>query len=77
MSVKQRHDSLRQVVAELARSLAPTVTMWEVEPRFPCATDEIRLDTALLEEHVHSVTKVLPHADLLLVRGNTRELLDV
>lgn len=72
VSVKQRHDSVKQVLAELARSCGYHV---EVEPRFP-ATVETRLDT-VTGEHVHSVSKLLAHGDLLLVRGNTRQLIDV
>ena len=70
--MKQRHDSVKQVLAELARSCGFHV---EVEPRFP-ATVETRFDAAT-GAHVQSVTKPLAHGDLLLVRGNSRQLIDV
>jgi hypothetical protein len=47
----------------------------EVEPRFP-ATVETRFDAAT-GAHVQSVSKPLAHGDLLLVRGNSRQLIDV
>ena len=56
VSVKQRHDSVKQVLAELARSCGFHV---EVEPRFP-ATVETRFD-AVTGAHVQSVTKPLAH----------------
>ena len=72
VSVKRRHDLLKQVLAELARSCRYHV---EVEPRFP-ATVECRLDPVTMRsvQHVH---RPLAHGDLLLVRNQTRQLIDV
>jgi hypothetical protein len=72
VSVKQRHDELKQVLAELARSCGYRV---EVEPRFPVAVST-RYDPAT-GQHVHCVSKTDEHGDLLLVRGSTRQLIDV
>lgn len=72
VSVKRRHDALKQVLAELARSCGYHV---EIEPRFP-ATVEMRLDVTT-GERVRVVTRPLTHGDLLLVRNSTRQLIDV
>ena len=74
VSVKQRHDDIKQVLAELARSCGYRV---EVEPRFP-VTVETRYDpTPGSRQHVQHINKPGQHGDLLLVRGSTRQLIDV
>ena len=60
------------VLAELARSCGYHV---EIEPRFP-STIETRLDPAT-GELTQSAHQALPHGDLLLVRHNERQLIDV
>ena len=72
VTVKQRHDALKQVLAELARSCGYHV---EVEPRFPTIF-ETRLDNATGQfvQHIHRTDE---HGDLLLVRNNVRQLIDV
>jgi hypothetical protein len=71
VSVKQRHDALKQVLAELARSCGYQV---EVEPRFPPII-ETRIDsTGQFVQHTHRTHE---HGDLLLVRSNVRQLIDV
>ena len=73
VSVKRRHDVLKMVLAELARSCGFIV---EVEPRFP-AIVEVQLDP-ITGERVSVATKPpLIHGDLLLVRHNSRLLVDV
>jgi hypothetical protein len=74
VSVKQRHDDIKQVLAELARSCGYRV---KVEPRFPI-TVETRYDpTPGSRQHVQHINKPGQHGDLLLVRGSTRQLIDV
>ena len=71
-SVKQCHDALKQALAELARSCGYLV---EVEPFFPA-----RVTThhdAATGAQVHRVERTGQHGDLLLLRNNTRELIDV
>jgi hypothetical protein len=71
-SVTQRHDALKLALAELARSCGYLV---EVEPNFPAhVTTSIDARTG---EQVHSVSHTLARGDLLLLRNNTRELIDV
>ena len=73
VSVKRRHDTLKMVLAELARSCGYHV---EVEPRFP-ATVEVQWDPATGERVTHASKPPLIHGDLLLVRHNVRQLIDV
>jgi hypothetical protein len=72
-SVKRRHDALKHVLAELARSCGYQV---EVEPRFPSIA-EMRFDRTTGEYGRHVQPSPLAHGDLLLVRGSTRLLIDV
>jgi len=72
VSVKQRHDEIKQVLAELARSCGYRV---EVEPRFPLTVD-VSYDPTTGQQ-VHRFDTPGEHGDLLLVRGSTRELIDV
>ncbi|MDR3401982.1 MAG: reverse transcriptase domain-containing protein [Chthoniobacter sp.] len=72
VSVRRRHDTLKLVLAELARSCGYHV---EVEPRFP-PTIEMRLDP-VTGERVQRATQPLARGDLLLIRDNTRQLVDV
>ena len=73
VSVKRRHDDLKQVLAELARSCGYSV---EVEPPFPVKRDVISYDP-VTGQRAATERPVLEHGDLLLVRGSTRELIDV
>ena len=70
--MKRRHDQLKLVLADLARSCGYHV---EVEPLFP-ARVQYQPDpvTGVV---TRSVTKELKHGDLLLIRNNTRELIDL
>jgi len=61
------------VLAELARSCGYSV---EVEPSFPAARDIISYDP-VTGQRAATERPVLEHGDLLLVRGSTRELIDV
>jgi hypothetical protein len=71
-SVTQRHDALKLALAELARSCGYLV---EVEPSFPAhVTTHVDEYTG---EQVHSSSHTLARGDLLLLRNNTRELVDV
>ena len=71
-SVKQRHDALKQVLAELARSCGYHV---EVEPQFPTIV-EMRLDesSGRITQHIDRTNL---RGDLLFVRNNVRQLIDV
>src|SRR5680860_160553 len=73
VSVERRHDTIKMVLAELARSCCYHV---EVEPRFP-ATIEVQLDLTTGERVSHATRPPLIHGDLLLVRHNVRQLIDV
>jgi len=73
VSLKRRHDDLKQVLAELARSCGYSV---EVEPLFPAVRDIISYDPSTGQQ-AKVERPVLEHGDLLLVRGSTRELIDV
>lgn len=73
VSVKRRHDDLKQVLAELARSCGYSV---EVEPPFPVKRDVINYDP-VTGQRAATERPTLEHGDLLLVRGSTRELIDV
>ena len=71
-SVKRRHDALKLVLAELARSCGYHV---EIEPPFPAQVQRgLNPQTG---EQTHSVHSTQIRGDLLLVRHNTRELIDV
>ena len=72
VSIKHRHDAVKQVLAELARSCGYHV---EVEPRFP-AIIESRVDP-VTRRPAQCAVKSLAHGDLLLVRNSTRQLIDV
>jgi hypothetical protein len=73
VSVKRRHDVIKMVLAELARSCGYIV---EIEPRFP-AHIEVQLDPTTGERLSHATQPPLIHGDLLLVRHNVRLLVDV
>jgi hypothetical protein len=72
VSVRRRHDAIKQVLAELARSCGYHV---EVEPQFP-ATIDTHTDP-LTGQAVQFAHKPRAHGDLLLVRGNVCQLIDV
>ena len=72
VSVTRRHDALKQVLAELARTCGYHV---EVEPHFPATvTHSAHPHTGQPTRAVHQSNA---RGDLLLVRHNTRVLLDV
>jgi hypothetical protein len=72
VSARRRHDELKQMLAELARLRGYSV---EVEP-FSVRRDVISYDPVTGQRAV-TERPVLEHGDLLLVRGSTRELIDV
>jgi len=72
VSVRRRHDALKLALAELARSCGYLV---EVEPSFPARVTSQRDEST--GEQRHAVTRVQARGDLLLLRNNTRELVDV
>ncbi|MDR3736561.1 MAG: hypothetical protein P4L10_13640, partial [Acidobacteriaceae bacterium] len=72
VSVKRRHDTLKVALAGLARSCGYHV---EIEPRFPAAV-EWRLDP-ITGARVQHLSRPRAHGDLLLIRDNTRQLIDV
>ena len=71
--MKRRHDTIKMVLADLARSCG---YHFEVEPRFP-ATIEMRLDPTTGKRVSCATRPPLIHGDLLLVRHNVRQLIDV
>jgi len=72
VSIKRRHDVLKLVLAQLARECGYHT---EIEPRFPSRV-ESRLDAATGQLIQHAFQPQI-HADLLLIRDNTRQLIDV
>ena len=72
VSVRRRHDAIKQVLAELARSCGYHV---EVEPHFP-STIVTRLDPTT-GRPTQTVSHTNERGDLLLLKNNVRLLIDV
>jgi len=72
VSVRRRHDSIKLALAQLARDCGYHV---EVEPQFPTTFhSQLNQTTGRIEQRVH---RPQTHGDLLLIRDNTRQLIDV
>lgn len=72
VSGRRRHDTIKLLLAQLARDCGYHV---EVEPRFPTTVQLIRdAATGRVQQRVSAPQA---HGDLLLIRDNTRQLIDV